>query len=128
MKGCPFFSVENPELAWVLSLNSLKGTNRLTRACLLALNDAFDELARVPRPVIITGNEKFFSAGADLNEIGALSAPEGYEFSRLGQNLVNTIERFPALVCAAISGLLWHVIGGLPRHPPSSVIAEPPWD
>jgi enoyl-CoA hydratase/carnithine racemase len=44
---------------------------------LLALNDAFDELARVPRPVIITGNEKFFSAGADLNEIGALSAPEG---------------------------------------------------
>ena len=104
MIGCRFFSVENRELASVLRLNSLDGTNRLTRACMLALNDAFDDLARAPRPVIITGNEKFFSAGADLNEIGALSAPEGYEFSRSGQNLTNTIECFPALVCAAISG------------------------
>ncbi len=104
MIGCRFFSVENRELASVLRLNSLDGTNRLTRACMLALNDAFDDLARAPRPVIITGNEKFFSAGADLNEIGALSAPEGYEFSRSGQNLMNTIECFPALVCAAISG------------------------
>ena len=39
-----------------------------------------------------------------MHEIGALSAPEGYEFSRSGQNLMNTIECFPALVCAAISG------------------------
>ena len=102
--GCRFFSVETRELASVLRLNSLDGTNRLTRACVLSLNGAFDDLARAPRPVIITGNEKFFSAGADLNEIGALTAPEGYEFSHLGQNLMNTIERFPALVCAAISG------------------------
>ena len=56
----------------MLRLNSLDGTNRLTRACVLALNDAFDDLARAPRPVIITGNEKFFSAGADLNRAGGL--------------------------------------------------------
>ena len=104
MIGCRFFSVENRELASVLRLNSLDGINRLTSACVLSLNGAFDDLARAPRPVIITGNEKFFSAGADLNEIGALTAPQGYEFSHLGQNLMNTIERFPALVCAAISG------------------------
>ena len=41
----PFFSVENRELAWVLRLNSLDGTNRLTRACVLSLNGAFDDLA-----------------------------------------------------------------------------------
>ena len=106
MQDCLFFKLEDHELALVLRLESCDGTNCLTRACVLALNDAFDDLARAPRPVIITGNEEFFSAGADLNEIGALTAQEGYEFSRLGQNLMNTIERFPALVCAAIFRLL----------------------
>jgi enoyl-CoA hydratase len=104
LQDCLFFKLEDHELALVLRLESCDGTNRLTRACVLALNDAFNDFACAPRPVIITGNEKFFSAGADLNEIGALTAPEGYEFSLLGQNLMNTIERFPALVCAAISG------------------------
>ena len=70
----PFFKIEDHDLALLLRLESCDGTNRLTRACVLALNDAFNDFACAPRPVIITGNEKFFSAGADLNEIGALTA------------------------------------------------------
>ena len=53
---------------------------------------------------MITGNERFFSAGADLNEIAALTGPAAYEFSKMGQELMNAVEAFPAPVCAAIRG------------------------
>ncbi|HSM87939.1 MAG TPA: enoyl-CoA hydratase/isomerase family protein, partial [Candidatus Limnocylindrales bacterium] len=54
--------------------------------------------------LIITGNEKFFSAGADLNEISRLGAAEAFEFSRLGQRLMNSIAGFPVPAIAAIEG------------------------
>jgi len=56
------------------------------------------------KKLIITGNEKFFSAGADLNEIAQLTGPEAFEFSRLGQRLMLVIDHFPAPVIAAIHG------------------------
>ncbi len=79
-------------------------TNRLTRLCVLELTAAIRELARDARPLIITGNDKFFSAGADLREIAALTGAEALEFSHTGQELMNLIAGFPALVCAAIHG------------------------
>jgi enoyl-CoA hydratase len=54
--------------------------------------------------LIITGNKKFFSAGADLNEISQLSGPEALEFSRAGQALTLAVDRFPVPVIAAIRG------------------------
>jgi enoyl-CoA hydratase/carnithine racemase len=62
------------------------------------------ELAERPRPLIITGNEKFFSAGADLREITALDGTSAYEFSQMGQALMLAVEQYPAPVYAAISG------------------------
>ena len=88
----------------MLLLRSDDGTNRLTRACVLALTNVFHDLARNAEPLIVTGNERFFSAGADLREVTALTGPEALEFSRMGQALMNTIERFPSPVYAAISG------------------------
>jgi enoyl-CoA hydratase/carnithine racemase len=61
-------------------------------------------LARTSEPVIVTGSPRFFSAGADLSEIAALTASEAREFSRIGQTLMTAVERFPAPVCAAICG------------------------
>ena len=57
-------------------------TNTLSRARVLALTEAVRTLAHElnPRPLILTGNEKFFSAGADLHEITALTGPEAYRF------------------------------------------------
>jgi len=86
----------------VLRLCSEDGTNRLTRQCVLALTKAIQGLD--PRPFIITGNRKFFSAGADLHEIAALTGPDAYEFSRMGQRLMNGVASFPAPVYAAIYG------------------------
>lgn len=99
-----FFKIEELDGATVLRLTSADGTNRLTRDCVLALTEAVRTLARQPRPLIITGNHKFFSAGAELSEIVALTGPVAYEFARMGQALMNQVDGFPAPVCAAVSG------------------------
>ncbi len=111
------FRIDDAGPAQILRLTSPGGTNRLTRACVLALTatiDAFDALKRGEpkrqvRPLIIAGNRQFFSVGADLNEIAALTGPEAYEFSAMGQALMNAIASFPAPVSAAIEG---HCMGG----------------
>ncbi len=85
-------------------MRSDDGVNRLTRKCVEGLQAAFSDMALNPQPVVVTGNAEFFSAGADLNEVAPLSAPEAYEFSKLGQLLMNAIANFPAPVFAAVSG------------------------
>jgi enoyl-CoA hydratase/carnithine racemase len=108
-----FFRIESGGPARILHLTSPDGTNRLTRACVLALTAALaelkDELKKQPRPLIIAGNPQFFSVGADLTEIAALTGPEAYEFSAMGQALMNSIASYPVLVIAAIEG---HCMGG----------------
>jgi enoyl-CoA hydratase/carnithine racemase len=99
-----FFHLEKQDGIRILRLQSHDGTNRLTQACVLALTEAVCNLARRPEPLIITGNRRFFSAGADLEEIAALNGPGAYEFSQMGQALMNAIEHFPAPVYAAIFG------------------------
>jgi len=99
-----FFHIENYENVDLLRLVSADGTNRLTRACVLDLTDALRERSRMERPLIITGNESFFSAGADLGEIAQLSAADAYQFSKMGQKLMEVIAQFPAPVYAAVNG------------------------
>ena len=98
------FEPEKIQEIRLLRLISDDGTNRLTRGFVLALTKAISELANQSRPLVIAGNERFFSAGAELREITALDAPSAYEFSKMGQALMSEIENFPAPVYAAISG------------------------
>jgi len=93
----------------VLELSSSEGTNILAMARVRALLEAIqglnDETQRGRmKALIITGNDKFFSAGADLNEISQLTAPQAFEFSRAGQALMQAIDNFPVPVIAAIRG------------------------
>jgi len=106
-----FFQIESDGPARILRLTSPDGTNRLTRACVLTLMDAITELKHNKQlcPLIIAGNRQFFSVGADLNEISALTGPAAYEFSAMGQTLMNAIASYPAPVIAAIEG---HCMGG----------------
>lgn len=99
-----FFHLEYVDSAPILHLDSLDHTNRLTRAGVLALSAAVQDLAGRSEPLIITGNKRFFSAGADLAEIASLTGPGAYLFSQMGQSLMDQIEKFPAPVYAAISG------------------------
>lgn len=93
----------------ILQLTSLDGANKLS---LNVITDLLGVIRRLRseaesgklESLIITGNDKFFSAGADLNEISRLTAAEALRFSRLGQKLTNAIDRFPVPVIAAIRG------------------------
>jgi len=93
----------------VLELISADGTNKLGSDTIMALRRQIQELQLEAetggiKALIITGNEKFFSAGADLNEIAQLTGPEAFVFSRSGQALMNLIDHFPVPVIAAIQG------------------------
>jgi enoyl-CoA hydratase/carnithine racemase len=109
----PFFQIDCDGPATILRLISSDGTNRLTRARVSALSTAVDEmkdaLENQPLSLIIAGNRKFFSVGADLNEIALLTGSQAYEFSAVGQKLMNTIAGYPVPVIAAIEG---HCMGG----------------
>lgn len=90
----------------VLTITSPDLTNRLSRARVLALTNEVERLLKASNwlPLILTGNPKFFSAGADLNEISQLTGPDAYEFALTGQRLMNAVDNYPAPVAAAISG------------------------
>ncbi|HKS74966.1 MAG TPA: enoyl-CoA hydratase/isomerase family protein [Terriglobales bacterium] len=96
--------IETLDNFFQLQLTSGDATNRLTRAGVAEVTNAIERLAADPRPLVITGNPKFFSAGADLREIAALTGPEAYEFSQMGRRLMSAVESFPAPVYAAIHG------------------------
>jgi enoyl-CoA hydratase/carnithine racemase len=98
------FQLEERDQVRIVRLRSDDGTNRLTRECVLSLAGAVEHLAREKRPIVFTGNDHFFSAGAELEEIAALEGPTAYEFSKMGQTLMGAIDCFPAPVYAAVSG------------------------
>ena len=92
-----------------IRLASKDETNRLTRECVRELHAAVRMLRPDPKPLIITGNPKFFSAGAELAEIQEISGSSALDFARMGQDLMNAIAQFPCPAYAAIHG---YCLGG----------------
>ena len=76
----------------------------MTRASVLALTQVIAENAPRKKPLVIAGNEEFFSAGAELQEIAALDGAPAFEFAKMGQKLMELVHEFHAPVYAAISG------------------------
>lgn len=87
--------------------------NALSTELLTELSSVMDELEQNEdaQVVVITGNGKFFSAGADIEEFtGAFGdAEKGRKMSEKGQGLCNKIEDMEKPVIAAIDG---HCLGG----------------
>jgi enoyl-CoA hydratase/carnithine racemase len=104
LRHSPHFQIEVQRGVCVLRLRSDDGTQRLSQSLVTSLTRALKEMAEEPSPMVITGSVRFFSAGADLNEISHLTGPAACEFAKMGQDLMLTIERFPAPVLAAVSG------------------------
>jgi len=104
-----YFQLDRTDDVRQLRLSSEDGGNRLTRACVEALTEVVHDLAGDAKPLIICGNGRFFSVGADLREIAALGGAEACAFSRMGQEMMAAIEDFPAPVYAAVEG---HCMGG----------------
>jgi enoyl-CoA hydratase/carnithine racemase len=105
------FTLSRDERVQFLTLVSDDGMNRLTHRKVIALTGQIQNMASGKEtilPLVISG-ERNFSAGADLNEIAALTGPEAYPFAALGQELMRAVASYPAPIIAAIEG---HCMGG----------------
>jgi enoyl-CoA hydratase/carnithine racemase len=98
------FTLEQLPQAHLLRLTGAEPTNMLTRARVLALTDAILELRSDPKPLILTGNDRYFSAGADIRDLAALTGATAYEFAAMGQALMNAVNQHPAPTFAAVQG------------------------
>ena len=133
-----YFKLDRKGHLAVLQLVSPDGTNKLGMRSIRALASAIKDLVVEAedgslRGLIFTGNEKFFSAGADLNEISRLTASQAFEFSRVGQELMLAIDRFPVPVIAAFAATAWAeawtwlspaTTVSLPQTPCSAIAAQ----
>lgn len=90
-----------------IAVNRPKVLNALNSETVSEIGRAFSEARddKSVRAVILTGaGEKSFIAGADINELAKQTPIGGVETSRLGQTVLNLIERLGKPVCAAING------------------------
>jgi enoyl-CoA hydratase len=85
---------------------------RLSRSVVAELQQQFTRINAEPaiQGVVLTGTERAFAAGAELAEVSTLTPLEALQFSRLGQNLMHTVERCRVPVIAAVRG--WCLGGG----------------
>jgi enoyl-CoA hydratase/carnithine racemase len=96
----------------VVTVNRPKVLNALNIATLDELAATMRQLQRDEsvRCVIVTGaGEKSFIAGADINELAALTPVAGREHARAGQAVFDGIEQLGKPVIAAING---YALGG----------------
>lgn len=99
--------VEISDAVAVLTLNRPKVLNALNAALFAELDAALDALGADDsvRAVIITGaGEKAFAAGADIEELAAVSQREGQELAKRGQRVFGKMETLGKPVLAAING------------------------
>ncbi len=85
---------------WTVTINNPDKANALTGAMLTELAE-IAEAATAARALILTGNGKVFSAGADLDEARA-----GLATSDVWERLSGAIAALPCLTVAALNGTL----------------------
>ncbi|TRM79170.1 crotonase, partial [Sulfolobus sp. B1] len=101
---------EEDKLGWIIlnrpdKLNSIN--LKLIEETEIALkNFAVNDNIKV---VIITGNGRAFSAGADISQFKELDPVKAWEFALKGRQLMDYIERFPKPSIAMING---YALGG----------------
>jgi enoyl-CoA hydratase len=81
------------------------GMNLLSSAALRELRQAIDAIPPSARLLVFrSGRPALFAAGADMAEMQRFTAWQAYEFSTLGQETFETIERLPCITVALIDG------------------------
>ena len=91
----------------ILTINREKVLNDLTPEVLKELNQLVISFIKNKKigVIIITGSgKKAFIAGADIKIMKSLDKKGGYEFSKLGQEVTQTIETSPKPIIAAVNG------------------------
>ena len=88
-------TMPSPELALLTMTGEGKPfvLNRRTMAELEALLD--EVRRRAPRALVLTGEGRFFCAGADIREMAAMDGRELYDWALLGSRLNTNLEELP---------------------------------
>lgn len=89
-----------------ITLNRPKSMNALNSILLGELRHVFNEMVRDAEVsvVIITGNDKFFAAGADINEIAGIATPAEAHDYLPADNIFRRLEDFDKPVIAVVRG------------------------
>lgn len=108
-----YLEVEQEEKILTIRLNNPK-VNALNSALMQELRQVLLQAERDDNVylLIITGNDKVFSAGADINELKSLSEQPRYhviDFLRTNNTILDRIESFPKPIIAAVNG---YALGG----------------
>ena len=93
-------NVDKTNPVWVVTLNRPDKANSLTKQMLIDLRDTAHD-AKDARGLILTGEGKVFSAGADLD-----AARAGLATSSLWEELSGAIADLPCMSIAALNGTL----------------------
>jgi enoyl-CoA hydratase len=90
----------------LITVNRPEVKNSLNMAVFRRLSDILDEIAsdEEVRVIIITGAGTTFMAGADINELLALTITDGWSNSRYRQSVFTKLERLGKPSIAAING------------------------
>jgi len=94
-------------IAWI-TLNRPQQLNAFGRGMIEQLGEALTEIEKdeqIGVLLIIGAGEKAFAAGADIQEMAAMSPEEAEAFSRLGQRVYQHLEELKKPSIAAINGL-----------------------
>ncbi len=105
------FEVDEHGIA-AITVNRPEKLNALSSGVVTELEDAFGRVARERniRGTVITGaGEKAFVAGADINELAALSAVEARAYALRGQQVFRLLETSSKPSVAAVNG---YALGG----------------
>jgi len=92
---------------FVITINRPDKLNAINRTVMSELGEAVNEIYvnKDIRGAVITGaGPKAFVAGADISEFQGLSAEEGEEMARKGQEIFERIEESPKPIIAAVNG------------------------
>ena len=96
----------------LVTVNRPDKLNALSGAVVVELQSAFERIADDPRirAAILTGaGPKAFVAGADINELAALSVFEARQYARRGQQTFRALEKSSKPSVAAVNG---YALGG----------------
>lgn len=90
----------------LLTMEGEKTPFILNRRTMAEMNTLLDEvLRRQPRVLVLTGEGRFFCAGADIKEMAAMDSRELYDWALLGSRLNSRLEELPMPVIAAVNGM-----------------------
>jgi len=98
---------EKSEGIGTITLNRPESMNALNSSLMEELGHVFSEIStdNDVKVVIITGQEQFFAAGADITEVANIKTPDDvYNFSRAA-DVIRKLEDFDKPIIAAVSGV-----------------------